>query len=135
MEETETCSAPQAGWHRDRKTRQFPAGSIAILQTLVVGISGFCRFFYLLARLREQLLRLPRVSAEVVIIVLLRFVNFLPRLLDELLCGPHISVPLSDVYRWLLRKYGSTKDEDRAQGDSRNQGSLNRYFVHGGPRE
>jgi len=46
--------------------------------------------------------------AQIVIVVLLCFIYFLPGLLNELLSGPHISVALANIHRWLLCEYSRT---------------------------
>src|SRR5271155_522439 len=73
-------------------------------RALAVRIGVFRGKLYLLAGLRKKFLRLGRMTAEIVVIVFLRFVNFLPRLLDQLLSGAHVPVLLTDIYAWLLRK-------------------------------
>jgi hypothetical protein len=95
----------------------------------LVGIGGVCGQSYLLARLREQLLRPSGVTAEIVVIVLLGLVNFFPGLLDEFLGGAHVSVSLANVYRWGLRKYHRAKGKGRAERDAYEQNSLNHGFV------
>jgi hypothetical protein len=65
------------------------------------GVRGKPDFF---GGLRQKFLRSPGVSAQIVVIVLLGFVHFLSGLLDVLLRGAHVSVPLADVYRRRLRE-------------------------------
>jgi hypothetical protein len=51
------------------------------------------------------------VTTQVVIIIVLRRVNFLPRLLDQLLGSTHVSVPFTNVDLWSLRKSEYTKGD------------------------
>jgi hypothetical protein len=99
---------------------------------LAVGIGGFGGLFDLFAGLSEQVFGLAGVTAEVVIIVLLGLVNFLPRLLDQLLRSAHVSVAVADGYGRRLRIYDGTEDERGAEGDAKQQDSLRGHFVSPG---
>jgi hypothetical protein len=89
-----------------------------------VGISDVGRQSYFLARLKQKLLRSSSVTAQVVVIILLRLIDFLPSLLDELLCSSHVPVSLANIYRRLLRKHHCTKDKSCADRDAHHQDSL-----------
>ena len=51
-------------------------------------------------------------TAQVVIIVVLRRVNFLPGLLDHLLGSSHVSMPFTNIDSWPLGKSDYTKDDN-----------------------
>ena len=70
----------------------------------VVCVSSFGGKLDLFARLRQKLLRPSRMSAQIVAIIFLRFVNFMPRLLNELLRRSHVSVSLTHGHSRSLRK-------------------------------
>ncbi len=69
-----------------------------------MGIGGVGREADFFGRLREKFLGFSCVTAEIVIVVLLGFVNLFPGLVNELLGSAHVSVSFTDVYRRSLRK-------------------------------
>src|SRR5271163_406536 len=75
-------------------------------------IGGLRGELYFFACLREKFLRSSCMTAQVVIIVVLRRVNFLPCLLDHLLGSSHVSMPFTNIDSWPLGKSDYTKDDN-----------------------
>ena len=72
-------------------------------------VSSFGRKLEFLIRLHEEVLCSACVTAEVVVVVYLGLVDSLPCRDDVLLRGPQISMPVADVYDWLLCEDHSTE--------------------------
>src|SRR5271156_2595459 len=77
-----------------------------------------CSLLQLLIGLSEQLLSSSRMAAKLVAVVLLCFVDPLPRRHDVLLGGAQIAVPVTDVYNRSLREDRSTAAQNQSQGRS-----------------
>jgi hypothetical protein len=76
---------------------------------LISGIRGQSYFF---ARLRKKFLSSTCVATEIVVVVVLGGINFLPGLLDQLLGGSHVSVAFTNVNSGALREGNYTKCDD-----------------------
>jgi hypothetical protein len=95
----------------------------------VVRIGGVGGEADLFGCLREKFLGPSCVTAQIVIVVFLGFVNFFPSLPDELLGSAHVSVSFTNVYRRSLRKQSCAKRKSRAERDAYHQDSLRHGFV------
>jgi hypothetical protein len=81
-------------------------------------VRGDCSLLQLFICLDEQFLGSSRMAAELVVVVLLCFVDPLPGRNDSLLSSPQIAVPVADVYNRGLRKDRSTAAQDQTEGRS-----------------
>jgi hypothetical protein len=93
-------------------------------QKLVVFVRYIGSQSQLLIRLFQKLFRPSRVAAQAVTIVLLRDIHFFPRSNDKLLGRSQITMLVSDVHEWLLRKYHSATHERQTKRDTDQQASL-----------
>src|SRR5271154_3825155 len=104
-----------AGFTKFRKEGDGTRGQLLLAPVLV---RRDCSLLQLLICLDEQILGSSCMAAELVVVVLLRFVDPLPGRNDSLLSSAQIAVPASDVYNRSLRKERSTAAHDQTEGRS-----------------
>ena len=79
-------------------------------------VGGFRSLFDLLTSLGQEFFGAAGVATQIVAVVLLGFVHFLPGLLDKFLGCTHVSVSFADVNAWLLREDYGAQREGCAEG-------------------